>query len=301
MSSFFEIAINIILPIFLVAGIGGAYKQIIGFDTSVLGNLLFYILIPVLVIDGLSATELPQDELVQLFGMVTAITLILMGLSYVVANMLGLSAGARVSFMLCAMLMNAANYGIPVNEFAFGAEGRELATIFFICTAVMSNSVGIYTASSGNLPPLQAARSAIMTPIFGATVLGVLLNFTNVTIPLPLDRAIKTTNAATVPIMLLFLGSQLVQIRIQGSLVPIVVATGLRLVVSPLLAVVGVWLLGFEGTLADVSIVESGTPAAVFVVVLTERYRADTSLATSIILVSTIVSIVTVSIILSVL
>jgi malate permease and related proteins len=299
MNGILDITYEILLPIFVVAGAGGIYARTISSDTRPLGNLLFFILIPALITDGLANEGVSQTELLQVFGFVALLSLVMAALAWGVARLLGLGPASQAAFVLAVMLMNAANYGIPVNEFAFGDAGREGATLYYISAAIVANTAGILIASSGSMSVGAALAGVVRTPIFGATVLGIGLNVSGIALPVPLERGLGTVAAATIPIMLLLLGAQLAQIRLEGRLLPILAGSALRLVVSPLVAVALVMVFGFEGTLRDVAIVESAMPTAVFVVVLTERYQTDPALGTAIILVSTLASIVTLSVVLA--
>lgn len=299
MNGIFDITYEILLPIFLVAAVGALYARTISNDTRFLGNLLFYVLIPALVIDGLTTSTVDQATLLDVFAFVILLSVIMAVLAALVGRLLGLGPRSLAAFVLAVILMNAANYGVPVNEFAFGDPGREAATVYYIASALIANSAGILIASSGTMSPLDAVRNVVRQPLFAATVVGLVLNLTEVELPLPLARGLETIAAATIPVMLLLLGGQLTQIRIQGTLLPILAGSGLKLVVAPVVAVGLVQLFGFAGTLRDVMIVESAMPTAVFVVVLTEKYQADPPLGTGIILVSTLLSVLSLSVVLA--
>lgn len=299
MDGILTIFYEIILPVFLVAGIGAVYARTVNPDPRPLGNLLFYLLIPALILSSLVTEDVDQATLLDVFGFVALVFSGMGVLAWGVARALGLEASSRVAFVLAVALMNAANYGIPVNEFAFGEAGRENATLYYISSAILANTLGVLLASSGSMSPVAALRGIVREPLFLATILGIAMNIIGLGLPLPLARALSTIADATIPAMLLLLGAQLVQIRLQGTLLPIAIGSALRLVVSPLLALVLVNVFGFSGTLRDVAIVESAMPTAVFVVVLTHRYNADAPLATGIILVSTLASVLSLSIVLS--
>lgn len=301
MSGILDIAYNILLPIFLVAGIGAAYSHVTGFDRRVLGDLLFFVLIPFFVIDGLANLSLSTAALLEMMAFVVTLSIIMATIGFGVAAGLRLPPASRSAFVLAVVLMNAANYGIPVNEFAFGTAGRDNATLYYISSALVANTMGVYIASSGTLSPVLVVRRMVSTPIFVATLVGLIIGVGEIALPVPLSRATGILADATVPVMLLLLGMQLSTIRLGGDLRPVLIGAGLRLVVSALVAVGLVGVFGFGGTTRNVAIVESAMPTAVFVVVLTERYQNDVALSTGIILASTVGSLISLSVLLSIL
>lgn len=301
MSGIIEIGFNVLLPIFLVAGLGAYYSRVSGFDRRILGDLLFFVFIPFFVIDGLATLTLSTSALLEMVAFVVVLTVFMTSIGYGVAALLRLPPPSRSAFVLALVLMNAANYGIPVNEFAFGTAGRENATIYYIASSLVANTLGVFIASSGTLSPVQAVRSMILTPLFAATIIGFIVGLGDITLPTPITRATGILADGTIPVMLLLLGMQLSAIRLSGDLRPIMVGAALKLLVAAGIAVVLANLFGLEGTTRNVAIVESSMPTAVFVVVLTERYRNDVALSTGIILVSTVGSLLTLSVLLSVL
>jgi len=101
--------------------------------------------------------------------------------------------------------------------------------------------------------------------------------------------------------MLALLGIQLSRASIRGRIKPIVMAAGMRLIVSPVIAVALVALLGLSGLTRQVAIVQASMPTAVIAGVLTTEFGGDIDFVTGAILVSTVASTVTLSVILSLL
>lgn len=301
MSGIIEIAFNILLPIILVAAIGAYYSRVSNFDRRMLADLLFFVFIPFFVIDGLANLSISTGVLLEMIAFVVVLMLLTMVIAFGVAWLLRLPPQSRSAFVLASVVMNSANYGIPVNEFAFGATGAELALVYYLGSALFTNTLGVFIASSGTVSPLKSVQAVFTAPLFGATVIGLIIGLGEITLPTPVTRATGILAEGTIPVMLLLLGMQLVTIQLRGDLRPIVIGAGLKLMVAAGIAVVLAAAFGLEDTTRNVAIVESAMPTAVFVVVLTERYRNDVALSTGIILVSTVGSLITLSVLLSVL
>ena len=90
---------------------------------------------------------------------------------------------------------------------------------------------------------------------------------------------------------------QVRQLRLVGT-----TALGLgiaKLLVPPLLAWGLTWLMGMDGLVRAVVVVQAGMPSAVNAIVLTANYGRNSTLASSTVLVSTVLSLISVTTLLS--
>src|SRR3712207_8610242 len=71
-------------------------------------------------------------------------------ITWLSSRALGLDAAATAAMLLCAMFMNAGNYGLPVARFAFGQEGFERAALFFAVQVILAQTLAIYIAGAGH-------------------------------------------------------------------------------------------------------------------------------------------------------
>ncbi len=201
--------------------------------------------------------------------------------------------------MLSVVSVNAGNYGLPLNDFAFGQAGLQRAIVYFVVTAMISNTLGVYLASRGTASVRRSLSNVLMVPLPYATVLGFVINMRNIALPIPLDRAVTLLGQAAVPGMLIVLGLQLSRASIKGRMGPIVLATITRLGVAPLIAILLAILLGLSGLARQVSIIQTSMPTAAMAGVLATEFSSDAEFTTAVILISTLASIVTLSILLT--
>jgi hypothetical protein len=109
-------------------------------------------------------------------------------------------------------------------------------------------------------------------------------------VPLPLERTTTLLGDASIPAMLVLLGMQLCKAEWAGRQLPIGLASGMRLLVSPILALLLAPFFGISGTARQAATLEAAMPAAVLNTVLATEYNAAPSLVTSIVFVTTILS-----------
>lgn len=299
MLSFLSIVYNIIGPIFLLVGLAILIDRRFAPDPRALSRIVVYLFSPFLILDGIARSDLQTEEIGLIVAMATLSTLLITVVGWGLARLFRFDPKLESAFVLSVALINAGNYGLPLNEFAFGRAGLQRAVIFYIVTAVEANTLGVYLASRGTASVRRSLHNVLTVPLPYATALGLILNVGHVTLPLPLNRAITLLSQATVPCMLVILGLQLSRTSVKGRLGPILLATVTRLAIAPLVAFPLAALLGLSGVARQVSIIEASMPSAVMSGVLATEFGSDAEFTTAVVLVSTLASIVTLSILLS--
>lgn len=302
MSTFFEIAYNIIAPVFLVVGVAVILDRRLHIDPRPLSQLVVYLFTPFMVVDGIANSDLDGSEAGQIVLVALSVSVLMALTGYLVARAVRLDRRLVGVFVLSVTLINAGNYGIPLNRFAFGDAGEAHAMIYFVITVTVSNTLGIFLASSGTVSARRALWNVFRVPLPYAVVIAFALNGLDVTLPVPVARATELLGQAAIPAMLTVLGLQLSRASLQvKTLRTALLAVGMRLAVAPLIALLLVALMEMNGVARQVSLVQAGMPTAVIGGVLATEFggREDAEFVTSVILLSTVLSTVTLSVLLS--
>jgi predicted permease len=161
----------------------------------------------------------------------------------------------------------------------------------FVIITFLQYSLGIYLLSGrGNWTEI------FRLPLIYATIAGLALNLSRMTIPELLFQPISMLGQATIPIMLVSLGYRLHEFHsfkwrhaFGGALV--------RICGGFLSASIVVRLIAADGINRQVLLLYGALPAAVINFVLTEKYGKDPELAASIVVLSTFISLVTIPIV----
>jgi predicted permease len=293
------VLINIILPIFLVAGAAAMVQRRIRLNARTLSRGAFYLFAPALVFDSLATSNVSGAE----FGGITVVVLLttasLWILAALLARLLRLEGPTHAAFLVAVLVMNAGNYGLPVNLFAFGEEGLARASLYFTISALLAASLGVFLSARGQGTTQQALRRTSSVPMTYAAALGILVNLAHWTVPEPIVKATHLLGQASVPLMLTVLGIRLVetfQNRQRPVNVPALAAVAaLRLVVAPLLALLFASVVGLGGLARDVTVLESAMPTAVMTTILAGEFDTDPPFAALCVLSTTLLSIVTVT------
>ncbi len=139
---------------------------------------------------------------------------------------------------------------------------------------------------------VNLARNPLILAVFG----GFAWNLAGLTIPPPVGNFLELLGAAAAPCALFALGASLVGTKIADARAEIIAATTTKMLIHPLLmAATVLWLIPLRPDLALATIVTASLPTGASVFVLAERYGTYAKRASSIVLVTHAVSVVTVT------
>lgn len=285
---------TIVVPILLVAAVAfGLAKRGIVAETRPLARLSLYFFSPALAFQSLARSDVNASDFASILLYALAVALVMGGLGLLLARLLRFDRLMTSAFLLSILFVNAGNYGIPFNQFAFGADGVARAAVFFVGNSVLSNTLAVYIASAGHSDLRQSLAAVAKMPLAYAALLGLVFNLMHWTLALPLARAVELAAAAALPVMLVNLGLELAKARLDDYDWRVILATGVKLLITPGAAIVLAALFGMQGLTRSVSIVEASMPTAVMASLIATEFRARSDFVTSVVFISTLGSTIT--------
>jgi predicted permease len=264
---------------------------------KVLTSLVYYLLLPALVLSVLWEAELGSTTLLialsAAFGVVTG--LILSVWSCRVCRSRPAETGAVI---LAASFPNATYLGLPVLEAAFGPWARSVAIQYdlFACTPLLFTLGVMVAARYGDAAAAVRSTAAelLRIPALWAALLATALNLADAPVPVILDGLLGLLERGVVPLMLFSLGLSLAwkrgQWRNLAGVVPVVV---LRLLLVPALALVFTGLVGLSGQWRAAVVMETAMPSMVLGIVFCDRFNLDVELYAAAVTLTTVLSLVT--------
>jgi malate permease and related proteins len=286
----FEIFLNNIVPIFLIAGSGFLLGKAFQIKPRMLSQITLYLFTPCLTFQLLTTNELEIEEIVGLFGFSITIASLIAALTWLVGRMLKLERRLMAAVMLCAIFMNAGNYGIPLLGFSFGEQAQAYGALYFVSMVAVTNTIGITIASSGSMDLRRAFLNLFRFPALYAVFLAIIVHMMNWHLPLPLSRSIDILSGAAIPSMLVLLGMQLQVARWNGEYRALGLALAARMVIAPIFAFGLGHILGWQGNLLRAAVVESSMPPAVMNTLLASEFDTEPSFVTFVVLTGTLAS-----------
>ena len=281
--------LNVILPVILIAGAGFLFARLTHVDTKPLTRLSFYILSPALILNSLLNRSVSMLDVAD----VVVFVLILHGVLTLVGALgvrwTGWNADTKASAMLSLTFNNCGNYGLAILLFAFGEAGFTLGVLYMIAHVVYQSIVGVGIARwRKGMKIRDLGLTILRVPWLYAILLALIVRLLSLELPTALARPVELVAGAAIPVQLLLLGMALARVRL-GSLlrkaVPISLA---KLILPPLLAWGLTTLLGFEGLLRAVLILQASTPTAVNALILSLQYERRSELTASVVLLTTL-------------
>lgn len=261
---------------------------------KVLTSLVYYLLLPALVLSVLWKAELGTNSVLiaasAAFGIFVG--LVISSLTCRVCKLSSQEAGALI---LAATFPNATYLGLPVLEATFGSWSRSVAIQYdlFACTPLLF-TVGFWVAAK--MGSKSSSRHAsyltlLRIPAIWAVFLALILNGLDVPIPTLIGDILGLLDRGVVPLMLISLGLSLEwqssRLKQLPSLIPTILLT---LFVIPALVLIFASLVGLDDkTLAPV-VLEAAMPSMVLGVVICDRFNLDVGLYATAVSVTTVLS-----------
>ncbi len=294
--------IEIVLPVFLVIGLGLALRTL-GIITDAtnasLSRLVFYVASPCLLLRSISQAQLDWQQSATMLGVVAGITV---GAALVIyALVRPMSPDRRGVFAQGAIRSNTVFVGLPVVLNAFGEAGLATAGILIALMVVLENPLSVLLLT---LPhQRRSARELRLWLATGLRVLlnplvlgaggGILLSVFSLDLPTSLGRSLELVGQTAAPLGLLCVGSGLDFGRLRAELRATSWAAWVKLVVYPALILFALQAAGLRGMALNVTVVICACPTAVISYIMARELRGSAHLASSIVIGTTLASLVT--------
>ncbi len=291
------ILLDDLLPIFVVAAVGFVLARRWHVEVRSLSRVTFNALGPCLIFDLLVTSPVGAAEAGQIV-LFTVIFVLGIGLiARLVALPLGLRGPELAAFLIVVMFSNAGNYGMSVVLFAFGREHLARAALYFVTSALLMFTVGVFIATSGREGPLRALQGLARVPALWGVLAAALVLGTGTTVPVGLLRPVQLLGDAAIPCMLLVLGMQLERGAWPARPGVVAAAAVLALVVGPAAGFGLAWAFGLEGMARQALVVQTGMPTAVITTILALEFDAAPAFVTAVVVATTVLSPATVTLV----
>ena len=281
---------NNLLPIMLIAAAGYALGKTLTVDSRTIGRMVFYIFSPLLVFNLMVTSQLNLQQALTTIGYTTAVIAVMGVIAFILGKLFQLERAHLLAVILTVAFGNTGNYGLPLVKFAFGDEALAVASIFYVTTTILFNTVGVVIASLGHLDLKSAILGVFKLPILYAVTVALLVKGFGLQIPLPLSRTIEIAANGAIPAMIILLGLELTRIEWSHSWKATGLGVAAKLLIGPVVGLLLASLFGLHGHTRQGSAIEAAMPAAVATTVVATEYKLEPSLVTAIVFFGTVLS-----------
>lgn len=307
--------IDIVVPVFAMIALGYGVARS-GYLSSAAGDgiadFVFKVAVPLLLFRSLSQPDPAVSggfwtALPFLISYFAGVAVAWASAMIVVAKLFGRGLRASVIGGVAASFSNLVLLGIPLIDRAFGAAGLQvlfsliavhLIIMMSVSTLLMEYAARYDGAADTDFAPLATLRRVLtnlaVNPIVIGIVSGLLFRFTGLPIPSLAATTVDAVAQTTGPLALFALGMGLIKYGIAGNLAPAGVVTGLSLVVQPFVVyALGAWVLDLPKLPLQVAVLAAACPTGVNAYLFAVYFNRAQGLATNIIVLALLGSVVT--------
>ena len=288
-----DIFLKVILPVFVVVGIGAGYHRWRDVSAQVPAQITVYLLTPSLIFNSLLSTDVPAQASIKVAGASLVTSAAIVAGTFLLARLLRQPRATRSAFVLVSAFPNSGNLALPVILLAYGEAALSFAIIIFVVLALYAWSVGVFIASSSEMGGLASLRQIFKMPHVYAVALAFLVKASGWTLPVAVESPLGLLGDAAIPMMLLVLGFQIGRGLTVTDLPSLVIAIAVRLIGAAGLAYGITLAFGLGGVEQRVVIVMAAMPTAIFTTIVATQFRANPQFVTAGVVGGTLASLVT--------
>jgi len=295
-----KIIIEQVLMLFIILLIGAAAKKrgIITADSGrKLSELLLNVTQPFMIISSFQF-DFSRDMLLNA-GLVFVCSLGIHAISMVVAMFIyrKYPMPQRNVLKFITVFSNCGFMGFPVLDSVLGSIGVFYGSIYVISFNIFIWTYGVMVFSGGSGG--SSWKKVFINPGIISVCIGMILFLFSIKLPGPIYKAVSMVGSMTTPLSMLIVGSLLADIKFSELFKGLAVyhGTAVRLAVIPLLSFAVLSLFPIPDEVRFVSILLPAMPAAANTAIFSEKYEGDSSLASRIIGITTLLSIATIPLI----
>lgn len=278
------------LPILVMVLAGYIMGRLTPIDSKTLATVAADFFMPALLFISMATTDLDGSLVSSLIGASIFITAMLLVVAFIWAKLAGQEPSNTVPSLV---FMNSGFLAIPLMKLYGGNLGMNMSVIFDFAQSFAMFTVGVFIITGG----LKASsiKSAFASPIIWATVSGLLIRTLSIPIPEAIRQIFFYAGDGAPALATFALGVSLKEFKPTFK-VEVISALFVRFVGGFLIGLLAANLFNLQGTAKVVVTVTAALPSAVFTCILPIRHNKDAHFATTMVLLSTLLGIVTIPI-----
>lgn len=205
---------------------------------------------------------------------------------------------AREKVLRTAVVFSNCGYmSFPLQNAILGTEGVFYGTAYVAVFNILLWTLGEGIINNGfKFNP----KKIFLNPGIIGTVVGLIIFLASIKLPDVVATPVKNLADLNTPVAMIIIGFHLANATFKLKHLNEWITLALRLIISPLIMIVGMMLIGIKGDLLIVCAISTSAPVAAAVTMFSNKYNADTPLSASITSISTIISIVTMPVIIGI-
>ncbi len=293
MSELFNVFLNVILPVFGIVALGFLLGGRLELQARTLTRVAYYVFVPAFIFKAIIGSQVPHDSALKMLCFIVSTHLLAALVAGGSARLLGRSREMIAAFVMIAAFGNVGNYGLALIRFRLGDEALAPATIYFVAITITAFIICVGAAGWAHGGSKGALWGVLKTPALWATVPALVVSSGDLVVPLMFSRMIGLLADAMIPVMLFALGLQLLEQRRVALSTDVLLASGIRLLLVPALALLVAVPFALGPTEHAAGVLQAAMPTAILVAIIAKENDIVPDFVTSVVVVSTLVSLLT--------
>lgn len=300
---------NTLLPIFLIISLGLILRKT-GFAPDRMfkqsNSLIYWVALPCLLFIKTSQIAVQGSSTLRVVTVLISSTIVCILLGYFIGWILKISSSLLGTFVQGAFRGNLVYVGLPVIFFSLSTKDgivppqvEALAIVSIAPMVIAYNIIAIVVLLQPKLGEKKGKIvehirnifiSLITNPLLISVVFGIAYNISGLKLPLFIHRSFSTIGQLALPLALLGVGSSLRLNSLQRGLIHSFTSSLIKVVAAPIAGFFIGDYLGLTPVELKIALLFLACPTAVVSFVMAEQLKGDSVLASSIILISTLLS-----------
>lgn len=294
----FLLSLNIVIPVFLIMGLGYAAKALKWLDdksAKVMNALIFKIFLPILLCNNIRNADISKLANPGVFIYVAVGLCVLFGVSMLLMPLFS-KDGRRTGVLVQGICRaNYAFLGLPLIAAMFPGQDTSVASLMVASTVPFYNALSVVALEiyrGGQIKPGKILKNIAKNPLIIGCVVGLVLLLAGIKLLTVLDKAMTDVGKAATPMALFLLGASFSFSAVRGNGRDLSFAVAMKLVIVPLIFVGIALLLGFRDVPLASVLIAFGAPTAVSSFTMAQQMDGDDVLAGQIVVFTTLLSVV---------
>ena len=304
----FIYSINSTVPIFLVMIVGWVIKQLGVIDdhfANVANKYVFKVALPVLLFRDLSKADFYSQFDIRFVGYCAIVTIAMFGGVWIFTDLLMKDKTMRGSFIQCSCRSSAAILGMAFIQNMYSQTG--MAPLMIVAAVPLFNVISVVAltfkanpvdgVSIEDMPKKDGIKKAcfniITNPIIIGIVIGLLASLVRLQLPAILDKTVNSIAQTATPIALICIGAGFEGRKAIKKIKPTLVGTFIKLIGLAAIFIPIAVYMGFRNQELMAILIMLASPTTVTSYIMAKNMNNDEVLASSIIVLTTVLSSIT--------
>ena len=194
-----------------------------------------------------------------------------------------------------SVFSNCGYMSLPLQSVMLGEQGVFYGATYIAIFQIMLWTYGVIEMSR-DAKKLSLKKILINPGVIG-TLIGLLIFLFSIKVPFIISEPIRFLAALNTPVPMVIVGYHLADASLRIKGVNSYLSVVLRLVVSPLLMLGGLYLCGVSGTVLVACVIAAAAPCAAVTTMFSEKFGGDTHTSAAMVSLTTLLSIITMPIV----